>query len=111
MSIESTETQGVSPTRRAVPKSYDQIKQQCIALGLQLSDRLYLEGKSDFVILEGGGAMVFYNSTTGYFFGTTDQGVEFDNTQVDHEQEPWFQTLLDFFLWQQELTVPDEVPA
>ncbi len=92
-------------------KSYDQIKEQCIQLGLTLTDRLYLQGQSDYVIVEGGGARVYYSSSTGHFFGTTDQGVQFDNYNSDHDHEPWLQTLLDFFLWKRVAEPMDEVPA
>lgn len=92
-------------------KSYDQIKEQCIQLGLTLSDSLYLKGQSDYVIVEGGGARAYYSSSNGHFFGTTDQGVEFDCFNATHDGEPWFQTLLDFFLWKREQVNPDEVPS
>ena len=79
-------------------KNYEQIKAQCKQLGITLNDKLYKEGNSDFVFLEGGGARVYYSSFNGRFFGTTDLGVEFSSDSTEHDHEPWFQTLLDFFL-------------
>jgi hypothetical protein len=79
-------------------KTYEQIKAQCQALGLTLKDKLYSADHADHVIIEGGGARVYYNTTNGVFFGTTDLGVEFASDNNAHDHEPWFQTLLDFFL-------------
>lgn len=79
-------------------KSYDQIKAQCKQLGLTLRDTLYRDGSSNFVVIEGGDARVHYCTSNGHFFGFTDQDVKFDSDNTVHDQEPWFQQLLDFFL-------------
>lgn len=79
-------------------KSFEEIKAQCEVLGLTLKSKLYTDDHADHVMVEGGGARVYYNTTNGVFFGTTDLGVEFASDSDAHDHEPWFQTLLDFFL-------------
>lgn len=93
------------PTTHTGHKSYDEIKAQCEQLGLTLLDKNYNDG-SDFIIVEGGGGRAYYNTVTGYFFGTTDTGVDFSSEQKRHDHEPWFQQLLDFFLVGRKTEVP-----
>jgi hypothetical protein len=88
----------VPPHTHTGHKSHKQIKAQCKALGLTFRDTLWQEDRSDHVIVEGGGARVYYNTFNGCFFGTTDLGVEFSCETSAYDAEPWFQTLLDFFL-------------
>lgn len=93
------------PTTHTGHKSFDEIKAQCEQLGLVFRDKAHKDG-SDFVIVEGGGARVYFNTITGFFFGTTDTGVVFNNENTDHDHEPWFQQLLDFFLVGRKTEVP-----
>lgn len=79
-------------------KTAEQIKAQCTQLGLKFYDQLYQDHKSDFVVIEGGGARAYYSDFNGTFFGTTDTGIEFDSRETAHEGEQWFQDLLDFFM-------------
>lgn len=78
-------------------KTLKEIKAQCKRLSLSFDDYLYRKHGHDHVCIRGGGAMVLYSSPTGNFFGTTDKGVQFDSKSDEHEAEPWFQTLLEFF--------------
>lgn len=79
-------------------KSYEEIKAQCEQLGLSFNDTLYKSWESDHVVIEGGGARVLYDTFNGRFFGKTDTGVVFHLDTTEHDAEPWFQALLDFFL-------------
>jgi hypothetical protein len=45
---------------------------------------------------------VFWCSFNGNFFGTTPDGVEFNNWATTHDDEPWFQQLLSFFYVEEE---------
>lgn len=78
------------------------IKKQCAALGIEFNDRLHRKSSSDYVVIrsikgDSRSGEVLFNSYTGNFFGTTNNGVSFDSHITTHEAEPWFQTLLSFF--------------
>lgn len=77
-------------------KTLAEIKAQCKAQGLEFHDKAYKAG-SDCITVRGGGGHATFNTVTGWFCGTTDRGVSFDSHNTHHENEPWFQALLDFF--------------
>ncbi|MFN4360506.1 MAG: hypothetical protein ACK4F4_07260 [Hylemonella sp.] len=78
-------------------KTLAQIRAQCRAQGLKFDDRLHREDQSDYVVVQGGGAKVLFNTFNGRFFGTTPDGVKFNSDLTTHENKPWFQGLLRFF--------------
>lgn len=78
-------------------KSHDEIRRQCRMQRLHFMDTKYRLHGSDFVTVSGGGADVFYNVASGWFFGTTPAGVEFSSNDTKHDSKPWMQALLQFF--------------
>lgn len=81
-------------------KTYEEIKAQCKEQGLRFGDVLYLNHGYDTVSIkraEGALDQVVYNTVNGRFFGNTDYGLRFSSDYVEHDGEPWFQALLDFF--------------
>lgn len=87
-------------------KSLEVIQAQCVAQGLVLNRQRYDEG-DDFVTVhspQAPGAVVFFNTFNGRFFGTTHTGLEFRSDQ-ELDELPWFSALLDFFM------EPLETPA
>lgn len=77
-------------------KPREQVLEQCLAQGVEVDQRQY-EAGSDWTTLRKGGCTVIWCSFNGNFFGTTPDGIEFDNKGTTHESEPWFQQLLSFF--------------
>lgn len=79
-------------------KTFEEIAAQCKALGVPLNAKLYLERGWDTIIvgLRSGGN-VCYNAFNGRFFGTTPDGIEFNSTSTEYENEQWFKDLLNFF--------------
>lgn len=73
------------------------IRDQCRAEGLLWDDKAFRTRGSDHIVISGGGARVFFNTFNGRFFGTTDTGVSFNSDSTEHEECPWFQSLLAFF--------------
>lgn len=73
------------------------IRDQCKAALVDINDSLFKKGESDYIVLEGGGARLLFNTVNGSFFGTTPDGVKFDSSSTQHEQCEWFQQLLSFF--------------
>lgn len=54
--------------------------------------------KGSFVLmLESPGAHVFFNPTSGMFWGKTPTNVQFHSSNRDHDAQPWMQKLLHFF--------------
>jgi len=88
-------------------KSIKTIAKQCKRLGLQFNDAMFQRGTSDHVVItsiEGDhhSGQVVLNTFNGNFFGNAPDrapwnGVSFDSTKDEHEHEPWFQALLEFF--------------
>ena len=83
-------------------KTSDEIEAQCKAAGIHFSDHLYKITGSDWLVIttiegDNDSGQVLYNVVTGTFFGTTPDGVSFDSSKEEHENEPWFQSLLLFF--------------
>jgi len=81
------------------PKSLDAINAQCIEQGLILRRNRHDAFKSDFVVVSSPlapTAEVFYNTVSGWFFGTTPTGESFDSREPLDDQ-PWFAALLEFF--------------
>lgn len=68
----------------------------CKAEGVEVDLKDYLNG-GDWIFLKGGGAFVEYNTVSGRFSGTTPEGVLFNSNDTTHENEWWFQKLLEFF--------------
>lgn len=77
-------------------KTLDEVKRQCRKQRLKLDTTHYRLG-SDYVKVEGGGAVCYYSTVNGRFFGKTPQGVEFQSDSHTHDREPWFEALLKFF--------------
>lgn len=77
-------------------KTLKEIKQQCREQGLEINDRLYKAG-SDYIVVRGGGCRVTYSCVTGWFFGRTPDGINFNSDSTLHENESWFKALLAFF--------------
>jgi hypothetical protein len=83
-------------------RSYDEIKALCQEQGLRFVDTAYIFNGADSVTVVGGGAVVVYDTTTGRFRGSTPDGIDFDSNSDEHDNEPWFQALLSFFLIEKE---------
>jgi hypothetical protein len=79
-------------------KTYDEVRAQCMEQGLDFNDRLYVKDGWDTVVVSGGGCQVVYNTTNGVFWGTTPRFVKFESGSTKHENLPWFQALLGFFM-------------
>lgn len=77
-------------------KTRDQVKTQCVAAGIEFDESQYKRG-SDYTAIRGGGAVVFWSSFNGRFFGTTDESVEFASDDASLDGTPWFDALLAFF--------------
>jgi hypothetical protein len=83
-------------------KTYDEIRQQCAAAGIELDTSKYDEG-SDYIVVSSTGpngekARVLYSTVNGNFFGTTPDGTEFSSDDKRLDGTPWFDALLNFFL-------------
>lgn len=76
-------------------KSLEQIKEQCIACGVEFSDKEFRKG-SDYVLLRSPKAHVLFSSFNGRFFGVTPEGTRF-SSDATFDGEPWFDQLLSFF--------------
>lgn len=82
-----------------------EIRTLCRDLGVALNDRKYRVDGWDTVVVgchahqmrDPGAAYVIYNTFNGTFFGRTADGIEFDSSDTKHENERWFQQLLEFF--------------
>ena len=79
-------------------KSAQQIKLLCEQLCLTFSEISQEPSLSGFIRVDGGGATVFYSPHMGTFHGTTPEGLEFSSESDQNDDEPWFQTLCEFFL-------------
>jgi hypothetical protein len=80
-------------------KTLDQIRQQCEDCGLIFDDLGHRYDASDYVTIRTPGckAVVVWSTWNGVFAGATDRGIRFHSSSTDHENEPWFQALLNFF--------------
>lgn len=83
-------------------KSLTHIESQCKQAGIHFNDYLLRTGTSDYVVIttikdDNYSGQVLYNTFNGTFFGTTPDGTQFDSRSTEHEHEPWFQQLLEFF--------------
>jgi hypothetical protein len=76
-------------------KSLEQIKEQCIACGVEFSGKVSRKG-SDFILLRSPKAHVLFSAFNGRFFGVTPNGIRFSSDD-DLDGEPWFDQLLAFF--------------
>ncbi len=102
-------------------RDIDEIRLLCRDLGIPLNDRLYRTAGWDTVVVgchahqmrEPGAAYVIYNTFNGTFFGKTAKGEEFDSSSTTHEDEPWFQQLLELFYVEKKAPAEqrDGVPA
>lgn len=82
-------------------KSFAQIERQCKDAGIQFDSTDYDKG-GDYVVIrtranDDRSGHVLYNTTNGNFFGETPEGVKFNSKLTTHEDQPWFQQLLQFF--------------
>lgn len=78
-------------------KTYEEIKAQCEAQGIELLDQRFHEG-GDCVAVRGGGAHAVYSTFNGRFWGKTPNGVLFNSQDMRHDGLPWMRGLLNFFL-------------
>lgn len=91
-------------------RTYHEIKGQCKAQGVYFNDRFFKQG-GDTVLVGGDigsvGAWAIYNVCNGHFFGRTPimqkslgypDAVKFSSCDNRHDDCPWFQDLLNFFL-------------
>lgn len=86
-------------------RTLQELRAVCSELGLPLQDAKYRAGTSTTVVVgrhgrqgwRPGAAYVVYDPGNGTFFGITGQGIAFDSASSEHEQEPWFQQLLQLF--------------
>lgn len=80
-------------------KRLDVILRQCRKQKVHV-DRKQFDKGADHIVLEKGGAQVFYNTFNGRFFGAAMIGeslVKFNSDASVFDKKPWFQALLDFF--------------
>lgn len=81
--------------------SYDEAKAACATAGYQFDDEKYIKNGSDYVRVVGQfgdkQAAVLYSSWNGRFFGATTDGIQFSSENSDHDGQPWFDAMLDFF--------------
>lgn len=78
-------------------KTSNEIVAQCKAQRLKLDMSKYVNEGSDFIVVSGGGAHALYNVCSGWFFGTTPDGTEFNSHDDKNDKQPWMQALLNFF--------------
>lgn len=78
-------------------KTYEEVRDQCKAQGLELNDTRYHEG-GDYLVVRGGGGHAVYSTFNGTFFGKTPNGVMFRSQELTHDSQRWMQGLLHFFL-------------
>lgn len=75
-------------------KTCEEIRQQCEAQGVPFN--IYLNGTIVVGLPHSGWAI--YDMMSGWFSGTTPDGVDFNPlNQQQHDHEPWMQALLQFF--------------
>ena len=93
-------------------KNSKQIQAQCKAAGIHFGDKLYNEEGSDYIVVttrkgDNYSGQVLYNVVNGTFFGTTPrvwpehpewENVEINSNYAFHDDTPWMQALLAFFL-------------
>jgi hypothetical protein len=80
-------------------KRLDVILRQCREQKVHVDRRQFDRG-ADHIVLEKGGAQVFYNVFNGRFFGAVmidGSLVKFNSDASVFDKKPWFQALLDFF--------------
>lgn len=85
-------------------RTVSELRLLCRDLGIRFDDTQHrLEGR-DTVVIGGpicrdkeGASWVIFNVYNGSFFGRTPAGVEFSSSSDEHEDEDWFQKLLEFF--------------
>lgn len=63
------------------PKTYEEIKAQCEANGLELHDRRYLEGKPCLGVSAPGRGHAIYNVETGVWWCITPSGVRLSSSE------------------------------
>lgn len=85
-------------------RTASELRTLCRDLGIRFDDSRHRNDGADTVVVGGpicrdkeGACWVIYNVYNGTFFGRTDKGVEFSSSSTLHEDEPWFQQLLEFF--------------
>jgi hypothetical protein len=82
-------------------KTFDEITQQCAELGVPVDTTDYDFGGNTVLVGQPGSGQVIYDVTTGAFRGTTDLGIEFNNTEPEYDDHDWYQQLLNFFYVEQ----------
>jgi len=82
-------------------KTHDEIVAACKAGTYELDTSNYDEKGSDWITIGGQFgdklASILYSSWNGKFFGKTEDGIDFNSDSDTHENEPWFQEMLNFF--------------
>lgn len=92
----NTETR-IAPSFSGV-RSLDEIRKICAEQNVPLDDTRYKRFADDHVLVGNkASGYALFNTFNGRFFGKTDTGVSYSSDSDAHENESWFQALLNFF--------------
>jgi len=79
-------------------RSLTEIKQLCAEQNVPLDDTRHKRFADDHVLVgDKTSGYALFNTFNGRFFGKTPEGVSYSSDSDTHENEAWFQALLNFF--------------
>lgn len=79
-------------------RSLDEIRRLCAEQNVPLDDTRYKRFADAHVLVgDKTRGYALFNTFNGRFFGKTPDGVSYSSDSDTHENEPWFQALLNFF--------------
>ena len=81
-------------------RTYRELKKLAAKFGWKFNDNALKAGSSDFIQIEFVAGkirgMFLISSVNGWFFGNTEDGLDFNSNDTANDRKPWFKALLNF---------------